>query len=403
MVCSSLQKLLAPHSEDRFLDQIWSKEFLRVKGNPAKFEGLFAWADLNSIIESHRLSPPRLRLEHDGKHRDELNFLFERPSRRGGTIPRVNVPRLYELLRQGATLVVDAVEETHPPLRELARNLSSIFGQSVQINLYASWSSIGGFGLHWDDHDVMIVQLDGSKSWKVYGQTRASPMYRDVSFDEQRPTGPPIWDGIVEAGDFLYIPRGNWHDVLGVGEPTLHLTIGSTNPTGVDLFGWIADELRSHDAFRKDLPIFASEEKKKEHSSHLAHLFNERLSAQVIDEYLDHRRAALDIRPQLSLPDAILTDPLANSSDAFLQIVPSCWVSRTETREGNVILFRSDHREWKFSPLCEPILQLLFDRKPHSLAELCSSAMGKVEESDVRAFVEQLIIDGIVSIKHAQA
>ncbi|MFH9090853.1 JmjC domain-containing protein [Streptomyces sp. NPDC017673] len=33
----------------------------------------------------------------------------------------------------------------------------------LQANLYASWTGTEGFGVHWDDHDTITVQLNGAK------------------------------------------------------------------------------------------------------------------------------------------------------------------------------------------------------------------------------------------------
>nr|WP_179769448.1 cupin domain-containing protein [Streptomonospora nanhaiensis] len=63
-----------------------------------------------------------------------------------------------------------------------SRNLST----RVQVNAYASWTSVQGFGVHWDDHGVIVVQVSGRKRWRIYGFTRHAPLYSD-----QRPRPAP--------------------------------------------------------------------------------------------------------------------------------------------------------------------------------------------------------------------
>ena len=41
----------------------------------------------------------------------------------------------------------------------------------------------------------------------------------------------PLWEGMLEDGDLLYIPRGWWHVATPLDEPTLHLTVGVNNLT----------------------------------------------------------------------------------------------------------------------------------------------------------------------------
>lgn len=82
----------------------------------------------------------------------------------------------------------------------------------VQTNLYASWTSTEGFGAHWDDHDTVIVQLDGAKRWRIYGTTRPYPLYRDIEDPGEAPTE-PVADLVLWPGHALYMPRGVWHAV----------------------------------------------------------------------------------------------------------------------------------------------------------------------------------------------
>ncbi len=160
-------------------------------------------------------------------------------------------------LRDGATLVLDAIDEMHPPIRDLAAGLERQLRTGVQVNAYASWTSQEGFGVHWDDHDVVVVQVAGAKRWRIYGSTRTAPLYRDVTFDTDTPTD-PVDEFTLHAGDVLHVPRGWWHAAAASeGQPSLHLTCGLATHTGIDLLTWLVDELRSHEVVRADAPRHA--------------------------------------------------------------------------------------------------------------------------------------------------
>ncbi|MGA5143217.1 JmjC domain-containing protein [Streptomyces azureus] len=47
-----------------------------------------------------------------------------------------------------------------------------------------------GFGVHWDDHDTLVVQLDGAKRWRSYGTTQPFPLYRDIEGPGEASTEP---------------------------------------------------------------------------------------------------------------------------------------------------------------------------------------------------------------------
>ncbi len=199
----------------------------------------------------------------DGKAVPPESYTTYRSSRRLPfvRISRLRSPDLTRHLREGATLIIDSVEELHEPLTTLSESLEESFRARIQVNMYAGWRTSHGFDVHWDDHDVLILQVSGRKHWKVYPMTRVHPLSRDVEPAGKAPTT-PLWEGMLEDGDLLYIPRGWWHVAVPLDEPTLHLTVGIHNPTGVDFLSWFAGRLRASAAVRQDLPRFASAEER---------------------------------------------------------------------------------------------------------------------------------------------
>ncbi|MCU1685212.1 MAG: myc induced nuclear antigen [Amycolatopsis sp.] len=98
----------------------------------------------------------------------------------------------------------------------------------VQVNTYLTTGDAAGFNLHWDDHDVIVVQLGGEKTWEVRGASRTAPMYRDVERNNEPPSD-IVWSGTMKTGDVMHIPRGYWHQATraerGAGF-SLHATFG---------------------------------------------------------------------------------------------------------------------------------------------------------------------------------
>jgi hypothetical protein len=201
---------------------------------------LFGWPQLNAALAQHRLHPPRLRLERAGADASEGVFR-ERRTRRGRTLYDLEPAALNARLREGATLILDAANELSPPLQQLCAGLSAELLGSCQANLYAAWGETQGFKVHWDAHDVFVVQVEGRKRWALYGVTR--PRRRSATAGAEHPKPDmPIEEIVLEPGDMLYLPRGYWHAAVGLGEPTLHLTIGVTRKTGTDFLHWLANE-----------------------------------------------------------------------------------------------------------------------------------------------------------------
>ncbi len=116
------------------------------------------------------------------------------------------------------------------PYARLSTNLALDLDQPVQVNAYLSPVETKGLDLHFDYHDVIVVQLAGSKRWRVWEpieRTRrpaksgaAIPL---PQFDE---LGTPLVDLVMHAGDCLALPRGFPHAAETVDDESVHLTIG---------------------------------------------------------------------------------------------------------------------------------------------------------------------------------
>lgn len=111
-------------------------------------------------------------------------------------------------LGQGFAVGSMATPELGARLLTPARLLDVIMRRSLsapQVNTYLTTNDAAGFNLHWDDHDVIIVQLGGEKSWEVRGLSRPAPMYRDAERNDE-PSEEIVWSGTLTAGDVMHIP-----------------------------------------------------------------------------------------------------------------------------------------------------------------------------------------------------
>ena len=132
--------------------------------------------------------------------------------------------------RGGDTVVLQGLHHTDRRLARVANNLALALDHPVQVNAYLSPAAARGLDLHFDYHDVFVVQLGGSKRWRVW-----EPLPRSVNpvkgahtiakprFDE---LGEPLLDLTLRAGDCLYLPRGYPHSAETTDAASEHLTIG---------------------------------------------------------------------------------------------------------------------------------------------------------------------------------
>ena len=375
-----------------FLAQAFRRRHHIFPGESADVAGLLSWQDLNEILAAQRLESPRLRLAVGGTALDQGAYTTAINSRRGVRWHRLNTGELSQRLAEGATLVVDAIDEMHPPIRRLAAALEEMFHTSAQANVYASWRPESGFRTHWDDHDTIIVQLDGAKRWRLFGLTRLAPLHRDIELPEE-PAGEPIDEFVLTAGDVLYVPRGHWHDVAAVpGQHSLHLTFGLGVATGVDLLAFLADELREAQLFREDLPILSDS---AEQEGWLER-FRKQLIAELERPDLLLRFAAYadGTEPARTGPSLPFVDGVPAEATLTVRLLaPRALLHESEEQH---VLFEAGGQCWTFAASAWGALEALSDGEPWSMGELAHLSGLTVE--DVAGLAGELVGHGVAQV-----
>jgi ribosomal protein L16 Arg81 hydroxylase len=236
----TLQQILAPYSIEDFLAENWTKTAIHVPAQRSdKLQPFFTWTDLNDLLNYHRL---------DGA---SLHF-----SKQGQALPYTPDRQVWgDRLRQGATVIVDGVHHRIPSVTQLAADLRHEIGYDTHVNLYCSPEQQQGFNCHYDTHEVFILQVEGEKKWVVYPETVPYPTAKIPSSTQPQPEVLPYIDCLLKQGDVLYIPRGHWHYAIAGDRPSLHLTIGIENQSGLDWLRWLKQELHDRPSWRQSLPI----------------------------------------------------------------------------------------------------------------------------------------------------
>ncbi|MEV7040764.1 cupin domain-containing protein [Amycolatopsis sp. NPDC051061] len=387
-----LADLVAPLEAGQFFEDVLGKTPRRFPGEQGRFAGLLPWPELDRVLRQHRLEFPRLRLALDGDVVPAHTYTEMVSTRRNGLVPRVLPAPFAEHLRAGATLVVDSVNELVDGVGELAGRLEHDLRERIQVNLYAGWGTTHGFDVHWDDHDAFIIQLSGRKRWRLHGITRRAPLQRDVELPE-RPSGEPYEDFLLEDGDVLYLPRGHWHDVSAVGEESLHLTIGFTAATGVDLVAWLADRLRADELFREDLPRFAGPAARSARAEALRRRLAELATEDVVDRFLADRDAQAPAHTRIGLPWAATAELLPPDDDFEVRLLAPR--AALVDGEGTVTLLGAGKR-LVFAAPARPVLAALLGGAPQPFKVLADAVPG-VDRATVRALLGELVTQGLVA------
>jgi ribosomal protein L16 Arg81 hydroxylase len=236
----------------------WSRRPLltRAKELPRGFEDLLGVDDVDELVAERALRTPFFRTVREG---GSLPLPVRPATTAGGrTLGDVVDPdALHAQHAGGATLVLNALHRSHPPVARFCRALARELGHPTQCNAYVTpGGDAQGFAFHHDTHDVFVLQVSGRKRWVVHEPVLPLPLPSQArAGDDLVAQGAePLLDVELEAGDALYLPRGYVHAALTTVEHSVHLTVGVLSTTWKDVLDDALALAADDERFRDALP-----------------------------------------------------------------------------------------------------------------------------------------------------
>jgi ribosomal protein L16 Arg81 hydroxylase len=377
----TLATLVAPTSEADFREFYWERTPLVVhRGNPDYYDGLFSLADFDEAITR---SPDYVKMANA---ETKKNKSYSASSVLG-------LEAVLDDMRSGGTLVLDQLHNREPRLKLLCRALAPEFGHRFQTNLYLTPPNGKGFSPHWDNHDVFILQVVGSKHWKIEKERRIYPDKGAQMGDDGRELRGPVYEFTLKQGDLIYIPRGFVHAAECGPEPSLHITLGVTALFFQDLLNaMIKAGLNQNEEFRSTLPLGfmrgGTKEVVKRAKAALQALSDEAFLTHVVDEFRD---------------EAVKTFPLDVSGQVFdfFQPIPLSLSDNIGPRQGIVYQMHpgDDSVRLNFggrSIVCPGFfgesLNFALTTPRYTVGEI----NGELEDEEKIVFIERLMQEGLV-------
>lgn len=223
------QKLITPIAVDQFFAQYWENSPLGLQNrDPHYYHDLFSLADIDRILIYSKPQPPKIRLI-----KNQTDFPPQRYVKDDGNL---HLNQIYKAYDEGHTLIINGIEQFHQAIASFCGHLQNFLNHQVIANFYLSPAHSQGLNPHYDTHDVFVLQIEGSKTWKIYEPRQKLPLlgsFQPVISHEE--LGEPIKTIHLQAGDLLYIPRGFVHEAITSDDFSLHMTIGIYPSQWVDL------------------------------------------------------------------------------------------------------------------------------------------------------------------------
>ncbi len=171
--------------------------------------GLLTIEDVDRLVAGSGLRIPSFRLVKQGKTLPQARVTRRVRIGSRPVSDLIDPAAVHREVADGATLVLQGLHRSFPPVAAFCRDLERTLTHPVQANAYLTPPVAQGLNLHEDPHDVFAVQRYGTKRWVVHP-----------------PDGGAAWDLSLQPDDVLYLPAGTRHAAQTVGEPSLHLTLG---------------------------------------------------------------------------------------------------------------------------------------------------------------------------------
>ena len=248
----TLAELISPMTQQDFFDCYTKQLPIFIHGGaPSRFATLIDVNDVRRLVQSETYPGGRIRIVRNGKDIPS-RFYTSRE-----TPPRMSLSLIRGILNAGASLVVDGLEDTHPRIGDLAQALELEFSSTVWANAYATTKDGGAFDVHYDNHEVIVLQISGSKRWHLFGRTEEFPV--DLFQPALAPKSEEKAD-ILSAGEVLFVPRGVWHRAEVVDSPSFHITFGIQGDMGIEFVTEAVNDLMKEALFRKYLPRVGGEQ-----------------------------------------------------------------------------------------------------------------------------------------------
>ena len=214
-----LSDLLAPFSPETFFAEYWGRRPLHIARNQKEvFASLFSSHAVEQLLLVGAAVAGRVHfITGDGGYQPTQGLF-----RADGTIDPVKAMARFS---QGATIVVNGLRMVWPALSNMCWRIESTLGHPVEVNSYLTPRAAQGFPVHADPHDVLVLQIEGTKHWRLYQRSIADPLVAQLSA-AGRPTE-CLAEVELKPGDVLYVPSGFPHEALTTArQSSLHLTVG---------------------------------------------------------------------------------------------------------------------------------------------------------------------------------
>jgi bifunctional lysine-specific demethylase and histidyl-hydroxylase NO66 len=334
--------------------------------DPAGYADLLSIDDVDALVTGAGLRFPAVKVVRGGRKSGAGEYT------RTGMIGGVRVGDLVdpEAVRAafagGDTIVLASLHRYRPALTRFCDQLEDALSHPVQVNAYVTPAGARGLDLHWDTHDVFVLQCFGEKHWRVYGEGFRAPLRHQHRSGSLQAEGEPLIEATLRPGDCLYIPRGFVHGAETREAASAHLTVGILTVSWVDVLRGVLDAMQDSPELREALPAgFADDPSALEAigAEKLA-ILSDLVANADVEALVAPRRRARPPRVEGAIASIARLDQLSDDS-----VLRSSQPWDVASRDGHVTVATAT-RVLRLPARVRPALELMAASRPFAVREL---------------------------------
>ena len=230
-------QLLGNISPAEFMRKYWQKKPLLIRGAIAGFKPLLSRDELFALAEQEDVES-RLIVETVTKPVSKSASKSSKKAAAKSTMKwtMANGPiyadALPTLKNPNWTLLVQGVDLHNQAAYELKNQFRFAPDARLDDLMISFATDGGGVGPHFDSYDVILLQAEGQRRWKI-GKQKDLTLQKDVPL-KILANFAPEQEFVLEAGDMLYLPPMYAHEGVAVGE-CMTYSIGFRAPAEMEL------------------------------------------------------------------------------------------------------------------------------------------------------------------------
>jgi len=248
---------------------------------------------------------------------------------------------LWAAYLDGCSVVLNHADLQSPAIAAVCEDLQSSF-LHVYANVSITPVNSQTVPPHADDRDVLVIQLYGSKQWKVYQRVPIPYPYpkeqvgkEGLEVPDEVLKGPVMIERTLHPGDVMYMPRGYVHEAKSVpNDCSVHVTVALATHdwTLLGILSAASQDIWSHNLeLRKAVPrefgrsdISAVQQSMQEQIDQAVEAFKAQVTPQSVHTSLKNR---YDTHNQRA---AAIRQPLINASSSTMEGISTTTVVRKE-------------------------------------------------------------------------